>query len=137
MNEVRVTIPGTFATLNEFIEASKHGSGWYSKGKKDGKRWNGGNSMKQRDQRTIMCHLPHLKLKPPVSLHYTFYEKNKRRDQDNISGYFHKIFQDSLVCAGMLPGDGWRYVDGMEDRFEVDQKTPRIEVIIRHEKQRR
>lgn len=127
MNEVRVTIPGTFATLNEFIDANRQGRG----------RWNKGNSMKQRDQKVIMCFLPHLKLQPPVSLHYTFFEKNRRRDQDNISGYFHKIFQDSLVCAGMLPGDGWRYVDGMEDRFEVDQKTPRIEVIIRHEKQRR
>jgi Holliday junction resolvase RusA-like endonuclease len=117
---IKIIIPGTFATLNEYIDANRTGRG----------RWNKGNSMKQRDQHVISCYLPRVRLKGPVIIRYTFYERNRRRDLDNVSGYFHKIFQDALVCAGVLPGDGWRYIRGMSDEFEVDSKTPRIEVIL-------
>ena len=117
---MRIIIPGTFATLNEYIDACKRSNG----------SWNKGNAMKQRDQRVIMAFLPRMRIKGTVSLHYTFYEPSKRRDQDNVAGYFHKIFQDSLVCAGIIPNDGWKYVNGMSDTFEVDNKKPRIEVVI-------
>ena len=114
---MKVVIPGEFPGMNEFIDANRSG-------------YHAGNNMKQRDQKIVRAFLPRVRLKGPVVLHYTFYCRDRRRDIDNISGYFHKIFQDALVCAGVLPGDGWKYIRGMSDDFEVDSKRPRIEVVI-------
>ena len=118
---IRIIIPGRFPSLNEYIAANKKRSG----------NWNGGNSMKQRDQREICQHIPKgTKFKKRIFLEYTFYEPNTKRDKDNISGYFHKIFQDALVQAGAIPDDGWKYIYGMTDYFEIDKAYPRIVVDI-------
>ena len=39
--------------------------------------------------------------------------------------------QDALVDTGVLKDDGWKYVVGFSDRFQVDKEHPRIEVKIR------
>lgn len=65
-----------------------------------------------------------------VRMKYTWYERNKRRDKDNISSFGRKIIQDGLVQAGVLPDDGWEYIDGFSDDFWVDKKNPRVEVEI-------
>lgn len=65
-----------------------------------------------------------------VELLYTFYEKDTRRDLDNISGFAHKVIQDALVNTGIIPGDGWKDIKAMRDMFRIDKKCPRIEVII-------
>lgn len=65
-----------------------------------------------------------------VKIVYHFYEPNARRDKDNISGYFHKIFQDALVQSGVIRDDGWKEICDFEDHFYVDRKNPRIEVEI-------
>lgn len=65
-----------------------------------------------------------------VRLAYTFYEKNQRRDLDNISGFAHKVFQDALVVCGVLKDDGWNEITGYIDTFKVDKLNPRIEVEI-------
>ena len=118
---MKIVIPGRFPGLNEFIDANRRKHG----------KWSGGNSMKQRDQQMILLHLPKgVRFKKKVFLEYHFYEPNARRDKDNISGYFHKIFQDALVHAGILENDGWKEIDGMSDYFHIDQKSPRIEVEI-------
>ena len=33
--------------------------------------------------------------------------------------------------AHVLRGDGWEHIEGFSDRFEVDRKNPRIEILIR------
>lgn len=66
----------------------------------------------------------------PVFIRYAYYEPNKRRDLDNISGYFHKVFQDALVHNGVITDDGWNYVTGFSDSFYVLAKNPRIEIEI-------
>lgn len=70
------------------------------------------------------------KPRTPVTLYYYFYEPNKRRDKDNISGFAHKVIQDSLVKEGVLGNDGWDYVKEFYDRFYIDKKYPRVEVEI-------
>jgi Holliday junction resolvase RusA-like endonuclease len=120
---MRVMIPGRFAGLNEFIDANRRQRG----------RWNAGNAMKQKDQRIILEYLPEVKFKQAVFLEYHFFEPNSRRDKDNISAYFHKIFQDAMVQAGMIPNDGWKQIKGMADYFDIDKKWPRIEVYIEEE----
>lgn len=86
--------------------------------------------MKQDDQKIIIGYLPRIKIKKRIFIEYNFFEPDTRRDKDNISGYFHKIFQDALVQAGCIPDDGWKTIRGMADYFEVDKNYPRIEVII-------
>ncbi|MFG6325582.1 MAG: RusA family crossover junction endodeoxyribonuclease [Lachnospiraceae bacterium] len=75
-----------------------------------------------------------IKIEKPVFMEYTWIEPNKRRDKDNISSFGRKVIQDALVSAGVLKDDGWRYVVGFSDRFEVDKKNPRIEVLIKEVK---
>lgn len=117
----RITIEGRFPSLNEFIDANRrrHGS------------WSGGNAMKQRDQHIIMSCLPRgLRIRKKIFIEYNFFEPNTRRDKDNISGYFHKVFQDALVQAGVIENDGWKNIRGMADYFEIDARRPRVEVVI-------
>lgn len=115
-----IVVPGRFAGLNEFIDANRRKRG----------RWSAGNAMKQKDQKRIIQYLPDVKLKKPVYIEYVYYEPNSRRDKDNVSGYFHKIFQDACVQAGVLQNDGWKNIIGFADEFHVDQKNPRIEIYM-------
>ena len=117
---VRVVIPGTFPGLNQYIDANR-----ISRGK-----WNKGNSMKQRDMRRICSYLPKIHLRGPLYIRYVYYCKDRRRDLDNISGYFHKVFQDALVMGQLIPNDNWRYIKGFSDEFRFDRQDPRIEIII-------
>lgn len=119
-----MVIPGRFSGLNEFISANRTQNG----------HWNAGNAMKQKDQKRICQYLPAVRFKRKVFIEYVFYEPNTRRDKDNISGYFHKVFQDAMVQAGLLENDGWKQIDGWSDYFKVDQKYPRIEVFIEESK---
>lgn len=66
----------------------------------------------------------------PVIMRYTWYEKDRRRDMDNISSYGRKVIQDALVKGGYLRGDGWECIAGFADGFAVDRKNPRVEVEI-------
>ena len=116
----RIVIPGRFEGLNEFIDANRRQRG----------RWNAGNAMKQKDQKRICQYLPDVKFRKKIFIEYAFYERNSKRDNDNISGYFHKIFQDAMVQAGMIENDGWKQIEGWTDYFYVDGKDPRIEICI-------
>lgn len=127
MAEYKVVIEGKFPSMNEFIDANRRSKG----------RWNKGNQMKQASQDDISWQLlqqhKKLHLDKPVRLLYTFYEPNKKRDLDNISGYFHKVFQDALVHCGIIHNDSWHYIVGFSDEFFIDANKPRIEVIIQEE----
>lgn len=117
---ITIIIPGRFPGLNEYVKACR--SGAYV-----------GSSMINKSEKVIIEAIwGQYKdiLIPPVTLCYTYYEPNKRRDKDNVSGFFHKVFQDSLVKAGLLENDGWDYIEGFHDYFEVDKREPRIEVKI-------
>ena len=87
--------------------------------------------MKRLSQKAVEAHIRRSKLKPikrPVRIAYAFYEPDRRRDLDNISGFAHKVIQDALVATGILQGDGWKHITGYTDVFLVDKKHPRIEV---------
>ena len=120
--EYRLTIYGRLPGLNDMIEADRRDR-------------RAGNRLKQESQETIRLYilrdLKHLKIEKPVELHYSFYEPNRRRDLDNISGYAHKVTQDALVASCVLKNDGWANIVGMKDSFFVDAGNPRIEVIMR------
>lgn len=122
--EYRIIIDGRYPSMNQFIEANRIGKG----------RWNKGNKMKQECQEEISLYintqLHKIHIFKPVYIKYKFYEPNKKRDLDNISGFFHKIFQDALVKCGVIQNDSWQYIVGFSDEFFVDNQCPRIEIEI-------
>ena len=115
---MKIVIPGRFHSLNEYIAANRRGAVI-------------ANRMKKKDQAIICHYIPHrLRFHHPIFIEYTYYEPNTKRDKDNISGYFHKVFQDALVQSGCIENDGWKNIMGMADRYAVDKEKPRVEVII-------
>lgn len=119
----QVIIPCMFASMNVWIDKNRIMRGG----------WSAGNSMKQRDQKIIKGFLQkQLKapLSEPVFLEIRYYCANGRRDPDNIAGYFHKIFLDTLVETGRLKNDGFRNVYGFCDSFYIDKSNVRIEIDI-------
>lgn len=95
-----------------------------------------GNRMKQLWTDIVCIAAKQAKLIPidkrdcPVWIVYRFYELDRRRDKDNVSGFAHKVIQDGLVRAGILLNDNWNYIDGYEDHFDTTAEQPRIEVEI-------
>ena len=118
-SEHTLTIPGRLPGMNEYTDACR------SNPQK-------GNRMKQENQMAIAWHIMaqmrRVKFQGPVFLLYRYYERDRRRDKDNVSGFAHKVIQDALVQTGTLADDGWGYVIGHMDLYEVDKENPRIVV---------
>ncbi len=117
----RLVIPGTLPGLNEYIAAER------------GNRYKGAKMKRQSQQIVILCARKQLRgFKPqnPVVMRYRWYERNRRRDKDNISSYGRKVIQDGLVAAGVIKNDGWNEIDRFSDEFFVDPERLRIEVEI-------
>lgn len=118
---MKLIIPGPLPGLNEYIKAER------SHRQK-------GAAMKRQAQHTVeLCAKTQLRrFRPsgPVFMAYTWYERNKRRDKDNISSFGRKVIQDGLVKAGVLKNDGWAHISGFSDEFQVDAKRPRVEIEI-------
>lgn len=121
MADKLLIIQGRLAGLNELIDAERT-------------HRQKGATLKKHAEHIIRYHireqLKGYRPKPPVTLYYYYYEPNRRRDLDNISGFAHKVIQDSLVKEGILANDGWEYIKGFFDSFSVDKQFPRIEVEI-------
>ena len=117
----KLVFPGKLPSLNEFISACN-------------KNPKAGGRMKWEDQNKvewfIRSQLRGVRIKKPVTMLYTWYEPNRKRDLDNISSYGRKVIQDALVHCGVIHNDGWKQILGFSDRFYVDRKEPRVEVVI-------
>lgn len=119
--EYKLIIPGSLNNLNDYINAERTNR-------------HKGAKMKLDNENIVAFAIKQclwgVRIEKPVFMEYTWYEKNKRRDLDNISSFGRKVIQDALVYSGVLKDDGWKYIVGFSDRFEVDKKNPRIEVKI-------
>ncbi len=120
--EYKLIIPGKLPGLNDYIVAERTNR---HKGAK--MKAVNGNIVAV----AIMQCMSGIRIEKPVFMEYTWIEPNKRRDKDNISSFGRKVIQDALVQCGVLKDDGWKYVVGFSDRFEVDKENPRIEVLIK------
>lgn len=127
--EYKLTILGQMANLNDYLSAERitirTPRGITTKG----------NILKQKTQDGIYDFI-HQQLRgvhitKAVTLHYTFYEPNRKRDLDNIASFGMKVIQDSLVKTKVLENDNWKCVKKFTCDFEVDSKNPRIEIIIK------
>ena len=119
LSDHRLTIKGRLPGLNEYTDACRTNP-------------RAGARMKQDAQELAMWHILSQmrgqRFTKPVFLLFTFYEQDRRRDRDNVSSFARKVIQDALVKCGNLQDDGWDYVTGYLDKFEVDKKEPRIVV---------
>lgn len=118
---MKLVIPGTLPGLNQYIESL------------DKSHYTGAALKKEAQRMVEWCAKSQLRKFRPAGLvwmKYTWYERNKKRDKDNISSFGRKVIQDGLVKAGVLENDGWKHIEGFSDRFRVDEKRPRIEVEI-------
>ena len=117
---VKIIIRGTLPGLNEMIEAYKHGACE-------------GTRLKRRSENGVMHAARRLgkwRAEKPVYMIYHWYEPNKNRDKDNVTGYGRKVIQDALVKAKIIRDDGWNDIVGYDDKFGIDSKNPRIVVEI-------
>lgn len=118
---MKLIIPGPLPGLNEYIAAERD------------HRQKGAKLKRDAQWIVEICAKKQLRgFRPsgPVQMNYTWYERDRRRDKDNVSSFGRKVIQDGLVKAGILKNDGWAQIEGFSDEFRVDAKRPRIEVEI-------
>lgn len=120
--EYHFTIFGRLLGLNEYVAANRTKPHAGAKLKSDTEHF---------IAMFIRRYLHGVRIKRPVYMEYKWYEKNKRRDHDNVSSFGRKCIQDTLVQAHILTGDGWNEIVGFSDEFHVDRKNPRIEITIK------
>ena len=92
-----------------------------------------GSSMKKKYERIISSYIQQqlkgVNFKNKVKLSFRWYEKDKRRDLDNVA-MAKKFILDALVSNNIIVSDGWRGVAGFTDEFFIDKAGYRIEVDI-------
>ena len=116
----KFVIPGNLPGLNLLIAANR------------ANRYKGAKLKRDADMQVVAairkCHVGAVR-GYPVEVRIWFYEKDKRRDIDNVySG--GKYVLDGLQEAGVLRGDGQKYVDCLRYIHCTDPHNPRVEVEI-------
>lgn len=116
----KIVIHGRLDGLNDYTEANRTKS--YK-----------GAKMKHTNEKLIASQIPYWmrnkEIRYPVTLTFHWYEKDRRRDPDNIC-FAKKFILDALVAKQVFPNDSQKYIKGFHDFFHVDKKHPRIEVMI-------
>lgn len=115
------TIDGWLPGMNQWISAQNTN------------RFKGADLKKRAQAKcesAIASQLPGVQIAKPIRMHYIWYERNKRRDHDNVSGFGHKVIQDALVKCGVLKDDGWAEIVGYTDCFSIDRDNPSIIVML-------
>lgn len=114
---VRMCIKGSLPGLNEYTRANR------------GNRY-GGNKAKQDAEAHVMWFLPKERVTEyPVIVSIDWYEKDERRDPDNVM-FAVKFILDALVKTGILLGDRRKHIAGIRHEVYTDPRRPRIEVAI-------
>ena len=120
MRKQKFTIEGRLDGVNELISANRKNPYVGAKEK--------------RKQQNICIHaIRASKIRPvlsyPVSICIKWFERNGRRDPDNIAGA-KKFIMDALQETKTIKNDGFKEIKSFGDLFYVDKKNPRIEVVI-------
>lgn len=116
----KFTIPGRLDSMNIIIAANRRNA--YI-----------GAKEKRKQQDIVIKAIRFHRLKGvrnyPVTIKIDWYEKNNRRDPDNISAAKKFIF-DALQETDVLKNDGFKEIKALRDDFHIDKLNPRIEVTI-------
>lgn len=112
----RVKIKGKLPSLNEYINACRRNR--YA-----------GAKMKQETETLVGYQLGALRpIKAPVIIHFFWYEKNSRRDKDNVAAA-KKFILDAMQKTGKLPNDNNRFIAGFTDSFIYGSEYG-VEIIV-------
>jgi Holliday junction resolvase RusA-like endonuclease len=115
-----LVIQGRLDGLNEYTKACR--SNKYT-----------GNKLKKENEQIvsayIMQQLKNVHFDGVVRLSFRWYEKDRKRDIDNIA-MSKKFILDALVTNKVIKTDGWKGVVGFTDEFFIDKTNPHIEVDI-------
>ena len=119
--EYKLNTPGRLDGLNSYTAANRTNP------------HKGGKVKKDNEAQVIWCIRQQLRgvhIERPVLIYYHFYEKDNRRDGDNILSCATKFIQDSLTKTAVLQEDNRRCIPHFYHDVTVDKKSPRIEVTI-------
>ena len=119
--EYKLIIENRLPSLNEYQYACRS---HFSKGAQLKKQWIMIVSAYINQQ------LRGVKINNKVIIEYKWYEPNRKRDLDNITGFGKKVIQDALVENEVLKNDGWEHILGFTDTFYIDKENPRVEITI-------
>lgn len=115
-----LVIQGSLPNLNDYIKACRTNRYVGAKMKHD---------IENIVTQAIKEQIPNVHFDGTVELNFKWFEKNRRRDLDNISAS-KKFILDALVSNRTIVADGWKGVIGFTDEFFIDSQNPRIEVEI-------
>lgn len=121
--EYKFTIPGRLEGLNNYTAANRTNP------------HKGGRVKRDNEDHVIWCirqqlNGVHIDENTPVLIYYRFYEKDRRRDGDNILSCAAKFIQDSLTKTKVLSEDNRSCISHFYHDIFVDRVNPRIEVTI-------
>ena len=120
---VGLWVPGPLPGLNELIAAAKGSRGRGAAYARLKRQWTDVVFALAKSQR-----LPAFPTR--VVIEWTWCERDRRRDPDNVAAGGRKLVLDGLVHAGVLRGDGWRYIQSWTDRFDVRADRPGVALQI-------
>ena len=109
-----IWIENRFPGLNEIISLAKRSSYLYARTKKRHQAIV--RSCIRRKKKSIPKNTP-------LWFGFVWVEENKRRDPDNIAAGGRKIIFDALVAEGILQSDGWHWVLGWRDSFDIGPRA--------------
>jgi len=113
------TVHGRLPGLNEYTDACRANAKAGARCKK--------SAEEQVLWGIVTAHL--MPFSGPVFLTFRWYERDRRRDVDNVA-FAKKFILDALVQRRILAGDGRKHVVGFFDFFEIDRRNPRVVVTI-------
>jgi|ERR1035437_1318899 hypothetical protein len=115
-----ITIKGELCDFNTFQNATRMNKFVGSKIKKEQTElvyW----ACKEQKAKEVKVY-PHIII-------YKWFSKDNRKDIDNVA-FAKKFINDGLVMAGVLKGDGRKFINGFMDEFYIDAKNPRVEISL-------
>lgn len=119
-------VPGPLPGMNELIAAAKGAGGRGAHYAKLKKQWTD----------TVWALALSTGIHKPgpfpgrVCLAFRWFERDRRRDPDNVAAGGRKLVLDGLVQAGVIAGDGWRSIQSWTDSFNVSPERPGVAVTI-------
>lgn len=119
--EYLLVIPGRLDGLNTYTVANRTNP------------HKGGKVKRDNEELIMWCIRQQLRgvhIEKPVLIYYHFYERDNRRDGDNILSCAAKFIQDSLTKTKVLQDDNRRRIPHFYHDVTVDRGNPRIEVTI-------
>lgn len=102
-----VFIKGRFPGLNEIIKSAR------------GNKFASASQKKVHTDR-VTCTVAHLFPVKSADFVFTWYERDKRRNPDNIASA-KKFCFDGLQKAGIIKNDGWKEIKSFKDQFVVSK----------------